>query len=508
MIREVAANLAHERALFRRSQVMQGQADPDDVRGVRLAADAVEKIAVFKRRRTGQPADRPPGEFKRRDREIDPAVGDRRVPRSASTLAPASPAGDVDEAERPREFADEKIVQAFDRLRGGRESCCRPSCGRAPSPAERPRASRRRPSDQRFGQRMFPAPRPPARKRSASPSGLLQAGSDPRSMRVFTHETGGGASCGGGPGRASRTRKRVKATERRLRFPRAPRRAGDAEGQHRERGGEFEAPRDQRGARILAAGEAHRRPTWRTPPAQASAPVVTAVPSAMAKVAATPAANSPCASANTSTRIAPEQGRAPAAITVPAALRQEKRAVERRGIGRMQQCPHRQRGRRRRRGRRGRPPPTGSSPALAPGDARRRPAPRPAPGARSKLRLSAAISAPPFRQTRHRPMAATPAALASASQSAASVHLRGGGVEDEPRRADQRDGDHRLQERREERHHRAAPERAIVGQHVGGDQRLAVARARRRERRHRRGRGRSGPRRARDRRAAHGPSPP
>src|SRR5208282_758570 len=50
------------------------------------------------------------------------------------------------------------------------------------------------------------------------------------------------------------------------------------------------------------------------------------------------------------------------------------------------------------------------------------------------------------------------------------VHLGRGGVEDEPGRADEDDG--------HQRHHRAAPERALVGEHVGGDQRLAVPRPR------------------------------
>ena len=44
---------------------------------------------------------------------------------------------------------------------------------------------------------------------------------------------------------------------------------------------------------------------------------VIAVPSPITKVAATPAQNSPCASANTSTRIAPEQGRMPTAKMAP-----------------------------------------------------------------------------------------------------------------------------------------------------------------------------------------------
>ena len=45
----------------------------------------------------------------------------------------------------------------------------------------------------------------------------------------------------------------------------------------------------------------------------AMAATVMAVPSPMTKVATTPAQNSPCASVNTSTRIAPEHGRKPTA---------------------------------------------------------------------------------------------------------------------------------------------------------------------------------------------------
>jgi hypothetical protein len=48
-----------------------------------------------------------------------------------------------------------------------------------------------------------------------------------------------------------------------------------------------------------------------------------AVPSAMAKVAATPAQNSPCVTAKTSTRIAPVQGRMPTENTTAKTLRHE-----------------------------------------------------------------------------------------------------------------------------------------------------------------------------------------
>ena len=50
---------------------------------------------------------------------------------------------------------------------------------------------------------------------------------------------------------------------------------------------------------------------------------VMAVPNAMAKVAATPAQNSPCVSANTSTRIAPVHGLMPTENTTAMTLRQE-----------------------------------------------------------------------------------------------------------------------------------------------------------------------------------------
>ena len=49
---------------------------------------------------------------------------------------------------------------------------------------------------------------------------------------------------------------------------------------------------------------------------------VIAVPSPITKVAAMPAQNRPCASANTSTRIAPEQGRMPTAKIAPRPRRQ------------------------------------------------------------------------------------------------------------------------------------------------------------------------------------------
>ena len=80
------------------------------------------------------------------------------------------------------------------------------------------------------------------------------------------------------------------------------------------------------------AGEPGRRSLAKTARV-ARALVVTAVPSAMANVAAIPAGNRPCARAKVSTTIAPEQGRAPAATTVAAAPRQEKPSPSCEGSG-------------------------------------------------------------------------------------------------------------------------------------------------------------------------------
>src|SRR5262252_6801461 len=59
----------------------------------------------------------------------------------------------------------------------------------------------------------------------------------------------------------------------------------------------------------------------------ASAATVMAVPSAMAKVAATPAQNSPCVSAKTRTRIAPVHGLMPTENTTAITLRQGEHHV-------------------------------------------------------------------------------------------------------------------------------------------------------------------------------------
>src|ERR1700730_5125807 len=65
----------------------------------------------------------------------------------------------------------------------------------------------------------------------------------------------------------------------------------------------------------------------------ASAAVVVAVPSDIAKTARTPVEKVPCAKAKTSTRIAPEQGRDPAAPIVNSAPFQENPAPSERGSG-------------------------------------------------------------------------------------------------------------------------------------------------------------------------------
>ena len=67
--------------------------------------------------------------------------------------------------------------------------------------------------------------------------------------------------------------------------------------------------------------------------ALARAAVVIAVPSDIATTAKIPAEKIPCAKAKTRTRIAHEQGRAPAAIIVSRALFQENPAPSMRGSG-------------------------------------------------------------------------------------------------------------------------------------------------------------------------------
>ena len=57
-------------------------------------------------------------------------------------------------------------------------------------------------------------------------------------------------------------------------------------------------------------------------------------------------------------------------------------------------------------------------------------------------------------------------------------HLRSGRLKDKPGRADERDRDQRLKQRRHQRHRRAAFERRFIRQHVGGEDRLAVSGAR------------------------------
>ena len=65
----------------------------------------------------------------------------------------------------------------------------------------------------------------------------------------------------------------------------------------------------------------------------AIAATVIAVPSPITKVEATPIQNSPCASANTSTMIAPEQGRKPTATTAASPRRSQCWPVSSLGSG-------------------------------------------------------------------------------------------------------------------------------------------------------------------------------
>ena len=66
-----------------------------------------------------------------------------------------------------------------------------------------------------------------------------------------------------------------------------------------------------------------------------------AVPSPITKVAATPAQNRPCASANTSTMIAPEHGRSPTATIADSPRRQPPGPASSSGSGAMGVAPGR-----------------------------------------------------------------------------------------------------------------------------------------------------------------------
>ena len=204
--------------------------------------------------------------------------------------------------------------------------------------------------------------------------------------------------------------------------------------------------------------------------------MVTAVPSAIANVASTPAANRPCASANTSTRIAPEQGRTPAAITVPAASRQENAPSSAAGSGAWTQPQS---------VRPARTPPGGAARNCAVGKRQRGGVPGDAGiGRRGGQRLAVFEMASQRRDERAALAPDEPEADGGDAAVAReldpvgrAVHLGGGGVEDETGRADEGDRHRRLQQRREQRQQRAALQRTFVGEHVGGDHRLAVPRS-------------------------------
>ena len=130
--------------------------------------------------------------------------------------------------------------------------------------------------------------------------------------------TGSTRSSASWPRRASTDRQTLQ------RYREAWDRAADRtpHGQHdQQRRGDLDAAHRQGAVAGARAGEV---------PAQALAPTamvaiaatVMAVPSPMMKVATTPAQNSPCASANTSTRMAPEHGRKPTATIAESPRRQ------------------------------------------------------------------------------------------------------------------------------------------------------------------------------------------
>ena len=113
-----------------------------------------------------------------------------------------------------------------------------------------------------------------------------------------------------------------------------------AECQNDRRGADFDAAHRQHAIARARAGE---------PAGQAFAPTamvaitatVIAVPSPMMKVETTPAQNSPCASAKTRTRIAPEHGRSPTATIAASPRRQPPGPASSSRLGRVRMAPGR-----------------------------------------------------------------------------------------------------------------------------------------------------------------------
>src|SRR5271166_1942957 len=253
-----------------------------------------------------------------------------------------------------------------------------------------------------------------------------------------------------------------------------PQHEQEAEGQHRESGGEFQAARDDRGPRIFPSREPHRRRLGehRQKDERASG---RRRPERHGEHGGDPGGEQLLGEGEHQQQDRPRTGPraggdygscgvAPAegAVERGGARRNDAAAfVDRRG-GRARRAGAESRGgkaaRRRVPGRAGKLRAAGQRPAAL----------DPA----SQCNDQRAPLAPGKRESDRRD-ARTARELQPVS---GSIHLRRGGVEDETGGTDQRNRDRRLQQRREERHDRPALQRAVVRQHVGGDQRLAVPR--------------------------------
>ncbi len=207
-----------------------------------------------------------------------------------------------------------------------------------------------------------------------------------------------------------------------------------------------------------------------------------------------PARNTPCTDAKTRTRMAPEQGRAPAASTVKPASRQDKRTLPRAvGSTAWQKQPG-----------------ACSSEAAAPTQTNRCDAalvadalanarridPAGAAGSQARVERITAIIEQGAKEARLSPQPHESRTLApnqpgtEAGDPREADHLDEGGdvlhvlcrrVQQQRQRTDEHHRNGALQQRGQEGKHDAAPQRPLVGDHVGGEHGLAVSGARRME---------------------------
>ena len=184
------------------------------------------------------------------------------------------------------------------------------------------------------------------------------------------------------------------------------------------------------------------------------APVVMAVPADIAMTAPAPAASMFCERVKTSTSIAPEQGRSPAATTVANASRQlEAWAGERRGVRRMGVAAAR---------------------AVDVGRIVDRLADE-AAGSAGGARAQGGGKAAPLCPYETRAEQRDGDIACDLDRLRGARHLPGRRVEDERRDRDEGDGDQPLQQGGKGRKQQPALQLDLVGDHVGGEHRLAVA---------------------------------